>query len=83
MNSGQFIENCAGSGQPSTSTQAIHIVNDVQVVLGQALKSASEFHADASSDVAGVLENLEMSCKLIRLQRLALQFALRNMKRSR
>ncbi len=30
MNSGQFIENCAGSGQPSPSTQAIHIVNDAQ-----------------------------------------------------
>jgi hypothetical protein len=47
MNSGQFIENCAGPGQPSTSTQAIHIVNDAQVVLGKALKSASEFHTEA------------------------------------
>ena len=26
----QFLENCAASGQPSTSTQAIHIVNDAR-----------------------------------------------------
>ena len=49
MNSGQFIENCAGSGQPSTSTQALHIVNDAQVVLGKSLKSASETAMGISS----------------------------------